>query len=101
MTESYGTRRGLGKGKHAWFSTFRILWTLGKLACWFCGKFAASLQITTACPQLGDFLENQYPIEIMFYFTSVLLLRSNCVIFFPSGLRGSDNWYRTWMDFNP
>lgn len=71
------------------------------MACWFCGKFAAVHRIATACPQLGEFHLTLYLIEIVSNFVPILFLTSNCAIFFPSSSRNSDNWYRTWMDFNP
>lgn len=71
------------------------------MACWFCGKFAAVREIATAYPQIGEFPCKPYLIEIVSNFVLVLFLTSNFAIFFPSGQRNSDNWYRTWMDFNP
>jgi hypothetical protein len=71
------------------------------MACWVCGKFAAVRQIATACPQLGEFPRRIYLIEIVSNFAPVLFLTSYNAIFFPIGSPNSDNWYRTWMDFNP
>lgn len=71
------------------------------MACWFCGKFAAVRQIATAYPQIGEFTWKLYLIEIVSNFAPFLFVTPNCAIFFPGGQRNSDNWYRTWMDFNP